>query len=288
MLVDLVQTTTRDGVRLDGMLQTATTAPTVPVDGFCLIHGTGGNFYSSMLFDAFAERLLALGCAVLRVNTRGHDGISTAVTSRGGQRLGAAFEVVDDCRHDIAAWLDLLRQRVGRRVGLIGHSLGAVKSLYAMAQESALDAACVVAVSPPRLSYSWFCTNPAAGDFLPTYQKAEQMVDAGQPLALLDVKFPLPFVISAAGYVEKYGPDERYNFLPLLRGCRCPTLVTFGSIEVAGNPAFQAAPDAVNELRLKQPQLTVEVIEGADHFYTGVRAAVVDRVAAWLRHLRDL
>lgn len=283
MLVDLVQTTTKDGLRLDGTLQTATTPPVIPLDGLCLVHGTGGNFYSSALFDAFAERLIGLGCAVLRVNTRGHDGISTAVGFRGGQRLGAAFEVVDDCRHDIAAWVDFLRHRVGKRVGLIGHSLGAVKCLYSLANEPAIGAACVIAVSPPRLSYSWFCSSTAAGEFLPTYQKAQQFVDAGQPLALLDVKFPLPLVISAAGYVEKYGPDERYNYLPLLRSCRCPTLLTFGSIECANNVAFQGSPEAVSELRQRESQLSLEVIEGADHFYTGVRAAVVERLAGWLR-----
>ena len=162
MQVDLVQVTTRDGLRLDGMLQApaAGAAPALAVDGFCLVHGTGGNFYSSTLFDAVGERLLQLGCAVLRVNTRGHDGISTAQTAKGGRRLGAAYEVVDDCRHDLAAWVDWLRQQAGPRVGLIGHSLGAVKCLYALAQEPQIGVACIVGVSPPRLSYSWFCTSP--------------------------------------------------------------------------------------------------------------------------------
>jgi pimeloyl-ACP methyl ester carboxylesterase len=284
VLVDLVQTTTRDGLRLDGTLQGPTGPAVLPIDGFCLVHGTGGNFYSSTLFDAITELLQQLGCAVLRVNTRGHDGISTAVTARGGQRLGAAFEVVDDCRHDIAAWSDWLRQRVGPRIGLIGHSLGAVKCLYAQAQEpQAL--ACMLALSPPRLSYSWFCASPATGDFLPTYQKAQQLQDAGQPAALLDVKFPLPFAITAAGYVEKYGPDERYNYLPLLRGLRCPTLVTLGSVEVSNNVAFQGAPEAIAEIRERETLLALEVIAGADHFYTGVRAELGGRVEAWLRQL---
>ena len=61
--------------------------------------------------EALAERLRGLGCAVLRANTRGHDGVSTAVTPRGGRRLGAAYETIDDCRHDVAAWVDFLRQR---------------------------------------------------------------------------------------------------------------------------------------------------------------------------------
>src|SRR3954468_10648220 len=133
MLVELVQVTTRDGVRLDGMFQAPgdSTSPRPPVDAVCFVHGTGGNFYSSTLFDSLAGRLLEWGCGVLRVNTRGHDGISTAVTDRGGRRLGAAYEVVDDCRHDLAAWVEWLRQTAGPRVGLVGHSLGAVKALYA-------------------------------------------------------------------------------------------------------------------------------------------------------------
>ena len=133
MRVDLVQTMTRDGLRLDGAFQPpATTSTDLGVSAFCLVHGTGGNFYSSTLFDACAERLLRLGCAVLRVNTRGHDGISTAALAQGGRRQGAAYEVVDDCRHNLAAWIDWLSERVGPRVGLIGHSLGAVKCFYAL------------------------------------------------------------------------------------------------------------------------------------------------------------
>jgi alpha-beta hydrolase superfamily lysophospholipase len=200
------------------------------VDAFCLVHGTGGNFYSSTLFDELAERLLALGCGVLRVNTRGHDGISSAVTARGGRRLGAAYEVVDDCRHDLAAWIDWLAQRAGPRIGLVGHSLGAVKCLYALAHEPRQDVARVVAVSPPQLSYSWFCSGPWAGEFLATHARAEEHLARGEPAALLDVKLPLPFVITAAGYAEKYGPDERYNYLKFAASVRCPTLFTFGSV----------------------------------------------------------
>jgi pimeloyl-ACP methyl ester carboxylesterase len=285
VLVDLVQTTTRDGVRLDGAFQSlaAAGASALAVDALCFLHGTGGNFYSSALFDDFAEHLQQLGCAVLRANTRGHDGISTAVTARGGRRLGAAYEVVDECRHDVAAWLDWLRQRVGPRVGLLGHSLGAVKCLYALAQEPQPGAACVIGLSPPQLSYSWFCSSPQAVEFLETFQRANSLVNSGQPGALLDVKLPLPFVITAASYVEKYGPDERYNFLRFVTGVPCPMLLTFGGVEVEKNMAFRGAPEAVAELAVRQRQLRVETIAGADHFYTGVRPEVIACVEAWLR-----
>jgi pimeloyl-ACP methyl ester carboxylesterase len=285
VLVDLVQTTTRDGVRIDGAFQrpTQTGVGPVAVDAFCLVHGTGGNFYSSTLFDGLAERLLGLGCAVLRVNTRGHDGVSTAQTAEGGRRLGAAYEAVDACRHDLAAWADWLRQRAGPRVGLVGHSLGAVKCLYALAQEPAIGAACVVGLSPPRLSYSWFCASPEGPEFLETYALAERHVETGQPGVLIDVKLPLPMAITAAGYVEKYGPEERYNYLRFLAGVGCPTLITLGSLEMETNMAFRGAAEAAANAGRRSGRVSVETVPAADHFYTGVRSDLFNRVEAWLR-----
>jgi len=292
VLVDLVQITTRDGLRLDGMFHEAVAkaAATVALDAVCLVHGTGGNFYSSTLFDSMVASLNALGVAALRINTRGHDGISTAAAASGGRRLGAAFEVVDDCRHDLAGWMDWLRQRSGQRLALLGHSLGAVKCIYALAHEAQLGAAGVIALSPPRLSYSWFCSSPEGPAFLETYARAEQAVHEGQPGALLEVKLPLPFVIAAAGYLEKYGPDERYNYLRLLQnGCltsagrSCPLLVTLGSKEVDSNMAFRAAADEIRTLSGRHPHVSVDVIAGADHFYTGVRHELNAHLARWLQ-----
>jgi dienelactone hydrolase len=283
VIVDLVQTTTRDGVRLDGMYQAAPVPTTVPLDALCFVHGTGSNFYGSTLFDALAERLLAMGIGVLRVNTRGHDGISTAAMPRGGRRQGAAYEIADECRHDLTAWLDWLRGRAGPRVGLLGHSMGAVKALYATAHEAQLGPTCVIAVSPPRLSYSTFCASANGPQFLETYAEAERLTQAGTPAVLLEVKLPLPYVITAAGYVEKYGPDERYNYLRFVGGLPCPVLVTLGEIEVANNMAFAGTPEELIRLAGRHSQLRSEVIVGADHFYTGAREALVACVEAWLR-----
>jgi alpha/beta superfamily hydrolase len=286
MLVDLVQVTTRDGYRLDGIYQPPSTPSSeVPIQGICLVHGTGGNFYSSTLFDLLAERLRSLGCGVLRINTRGHDGISTASTDRGGRRVGAAYEVADDCRHDLHAWLTWLRRQAGPRIGLLGHSFGAVKALYALAHEPGL-AELAIALSPPRSSYSAYCDSPQREAFLETYRRAEEFIQQSQASALMDVQLPLPYVISAAGYREKYGPEERYNFLRFVTQFRGPVLITFGGLEVVSNMAFQGVPEALQELRGGLAQLQVETIPGGDHFYSNVRADLASRVESWLRQQR--
>src|SRR5205807_5297905 len=128
----------------------------------------------------------------------------------------------------------------------------------------------------------WFCSSPEGPEFLATYNRAQQHVECGEPAALLDVKLPLPFVITAAGYVEKYGPDERYNYLRFAGSVPCPTLVTLGSLEVENNMAFRGAPEALAQLGTRYRHLSVESVPGADHFYSGAREQVIDRVKAWL------
>lgn len=280
MFVDLVRVQTGDGCTLDGGVQRV--APNalkaLPLDGVVLVHGTGSNFYQSTLLEMLAERFLALGAAALRVNTRGHDGISTAVTVRGGLRLGAAFESVDDCRHDLLGWVKFARAQVGPRVALLGHSLGAVKCVYAAVHEGDLDPALVIAISPPRLSYAWFCQTPRREEFLECFHRAESLVRAGTPNALMEVTMPLPMVISAGGYVEKYGPEERIDFVPLVERLRCPALFTFGSNEVETNVAFQNLPGDLNSLRPNRHGREVAVVGGADHFYSGKRNELADAI----------
>jgi dienelactone hydrolase len=282
---DLVQTVTRDGVRLDGAFQTSAVSamPAIGIDAFCLIHGTGGSFYSSTLFDDLADRLLNLGCGVLRINTRGHDLMSTAATTHGPRRQGAAYEVVSDCTHDLIAWVSWLRSKGCSRVVLAGHSLGAVKTLYALTHEPGFAVTGAIALSPPCLSHGTFTSSTQGATFIETYTQAEEHVQAGKPDTLMEVKVPLPFVITAAGYVEKYGPEERYNYLRFLQRIPCPTLITLGEQEVAHNMAFQGVPEVLEHLPARPARLSVVTLAGADHFYSTAREALGNEVERWLR-----
>ncbi len=127
MWVELVQVRTSDGLRLDGALLPSNQEPraTAIVDGVVCLHGVGSNFYGSNMMQHLATALSNCGLPVLRVNTRGHDGVSTAATERGGRLQGAAYEIVDECRHDVLAWVSFLQQRGYQRVALLGHSLAA-------------------------------------------------------------------------------------------------------------------------------------------------------------------
>jgi pimeloyl-ACP methyl ester carboxylesterase len=286
MHVELVRTVTRDGLRLDGALTLARTAskgsPPSIATAAILLHGVAANFYTSSTLEPLVPRLQELGIAALLVNTRGHDSVFGASLGNVRRRFGAAYELVDDCRLDVAAWIEFLRSRGHQRIVLIGHSLGAVKSVYAQAHEKFAEVAAIVAISGPRLSHSAFMNSPESSLFWESLHTAQEMVKAGQGEELFTSKFPFPLLITAAGYIDKYGPAERYNVLKFAAKLPCPALFTYGSKELAGGGIpFAGMPDALMALP-NSDRRTVAVIEGADHVYTGVVDRLADCVAAWL------
>lgn len=278
MHVELVRTVTRDGLRLDGAL----------VDDSCpaaalLLHGVAGNFYSSSTFESVIPKLREQGLAVLPVNTRGHDSVFGASLGNVRTRFGAAYETVDDCRLDIAAWIEFLAARGHTSIVLIGHSLGAVKAIYGMAHEKWPAVRAVVALSAPRLSCAAFRNSPdSSSPFFESLTTAERLTAAGRGTELFTSTFPFPMLITAAGYIDKYGPLERYNLLRFAHELPCPALFTYGSKELAGGGiAFAGMPDALQSLT-HADRRQVAVIEGADHVYTGVGEQLAAAIAGWL------
>jgi len=283
-LVELVQVRTADGVRLDGALAVpkSTGLDRKPhVDVALAIHGTGSNFYSSTVFDGLTPKLLADGVAVLRINTRGHDVISTAATLAGPRRLGSSLEQVDDCRHDLAAWLEFLSSRGYQSIALVGHSLGAIKAVYFAAHVAHPAVTRLVAISPPRLSYSYYLQSERRDEFKAHYEQAREYFSGGHGERLMEIRTPLPFLVSAASFVDKYGPEEKYNILRQIGRISLPVLFVFGGIELE-EVNFRGLPEAIASSAATGQNLNVVTVAGANHIYTGQIEELSYKLRAWL------
>jgi len=289
--VELVQVRTADGLRLDGALAIPKHADHAvvsrgsnvqhrpPVDAALCVHGTGSNFYGATLFEGLTPKLLADGLAVLRVNTRGHDVVSVASTLHGPRRLGSALEQVEDCRHDLIAWLEFLASRGFKSVALIGHSLGAIKALHTAARIQHPALARLVAISPPRLSHSHYLASEKREEFLTQYRLAQEHVAAGRGDALIER--PLWFLASAASFIDKYGPDEKYNFLRELNRLHLSTLFAFGGLELQ-EANFCGLPEDISAAVSPAQNIQVVTIAGANHIYTGQIDELAHKIRAWL------
>ncbi len=282
MHCELVQTQTPDLARLHGAFFRPQVARCVSLDAAILLHGLAGNFYSSRLLQSLARQLLELGIHVLQANTRGHDGLNW--TSIGGrtEANGAAFELVDHCRHDISGWAEFLVQRGCQRIGLVGHSLGAIKAIYSQAHQPHAAVTCIAALSASRLNYDRFTQSPARHKFNTWIESAEQLAKSGHGRQLMLVDFPFPAFIAAEAYLDKYGPASRYDWTRFVQRTNVPILLTFGERELATNAAFDGILAEVEQLRTNCRRLEIRVIPDADHFYIGRRQVVSKTVRNWL------
>jgi len=273
MIVELVKTQTRDGVRLDGAITRANDVGSAsqPKGLIVCLHGVGSNFYGSTMMNVLAEGLHCEQWDVLRVNTRGHDYCYVGSFKMGVRRFGSGYETVADCVEDIAAWVQWAKQLGYERVVLLGHSLGAIKTVFCQSHEMADLVVAVLAISPPKLEHETFLVGERSGEFRASFSAAEKLIANGLADELVDVTFPFPLLITAASYVDKYGAQDRYNIVKLIEHLNVPTHFIYGGSELTdGNTAFAGLADIlvdkVRDLELGD-FVSIEVIAGADHLY---------------------
>lgn len=292
--MELVRVTTPDRVRLEGLWYPATTAArdAGAIDAVIMHHGVGGNFYASGFFEYAVPALTARGIAVLRANNRGHD----AMYRQYGPGptpllLGAAYELMDESRHDYRAWLDFATARGCRRVVLWGHSLGAVKAIYFAAKEQYPALAAVVASSPPRFGHATYDGKPEEFAALQAHlTEARARIAAGQGQSLMQVMKPIPLTISAASYVDKYGGVDDFDYTRHIPAMTVPLLVTIGGREGVDPMAapiipFAGTTEYLPALGRQNPHMHHAFIPNGDHGYTGCEAALQGAVLDFLGRL---
>ena len=267
MKVELVRCHTADGLDLDGAFALPERPGTALVEACLLVPGTGANFYTRGVLEAVAQAALMDGVATLRINTRGHDLACYLPGRKPGVFGGSSFERLDECPHDLTAWLDWLFDRGYRRVALVGHSLGAVKSIYSQVHAAHPAVLALLAISPPRLDFDWWQQHPLAGPFRDDYARAGAFAQAGQKESLLEVSQPFPYVTTAEAYLEKYGPEARYDVLSLLPLLRSPVLLLVGDVSEKKSPAFSGTLEAIWKNQRDLPRVTAERVPGADISY---------------------
>jgi len=283
MQTELVQATTNDGIPLDGAFFAAEGLPSQKraLDAVLLVHGSGGNFYSKLLL-AVAQGLRQAAYPSVSFNTTGHD----LVWGAPEKLMGNAHEILDRCRLDIKAGIDWLEGRGYKRIGIFGHSMGAVKVVYYQATERDQRVAAVISSSPVRLSHSSFLTTEGADEHRRNIDRAQSLINEGRPDDVFPVSFPMPHLFSARSYLDKHGPDERYNLVKYVKDVRCPLLIMAGSLE--DHPRLRNCAVDMHELVKDRAEASLVIQQGADHGYTGMLDRLADKVVSWVARLETV
>src|SRR5437588_7977236 len=151
----LVYADTEDGINQCGVFirPTEGSEARLPI---IWIHGAWMHFYFPT-YVRIGHELARRGFAFLSANTRGHDLGSLMFRSDmqgdaaefvGARPGGYLWEVFDEQRADIRAWIDVCAQHGYERVVLAGHSLGAARVVRYQAREQDPRVQAMIAISP--------------------------------------------------------------------------------------------------------------------------------------------
>lgn len=283
--MEFVRVTTSDSLWLDGAFQAPESSipSTLPISAWLMVHGTGSNFYAPGVLETFAKQARSAGMATLRINTRGHDGISSIAGSGKSVRGGATYEHVAECRLDIQAWIEFLRHCGHTRIGLCGHSMGGVKSAYTLARNSDSQVKALVLISSPRFHHETMLNHPAATAFREDFKTATQAVAAGKIEELIKVSQPMAFLTTAGGFLDKYGPANHYDLASLLPRVSCPVLYVLGTKSPEQSIGFAGLPETLTQLASEHPHIKVSFVEGANTNYAGLDHVPFERVWNWMQ-----
>lgn len=283
--MELVRVTTSDGLWLDGAFAdlNSTVTSQLPLQACILVHGTGSNFYAPGVLETFSQQAQSAGVTVLRVNTRGHDGISSISGDRKSIRGGATYENVAECRHDLSAWIEFLVNRGYSRIALCGHSMGGVKSAFTLANDTYPSVKALILISSPRFHHQTMIEHPTAAPFRADYQTACRAVAEGRPDQLIAVTQPMPFLATAAGFLDKYGPADHYDLARLLPRINCPVLYVLGTKSPGQSIGFTGLPQTLADLANQYAHVQFTLVEGAKTNYSGLDQVPFERAWDWLQ-----
>ena len=267
---------TSDNERLHGVLLTPLESP----DELALVfvHGVAMNFYLPPLF-LFGQELAARGYHCFVINTRGHDWICRAgnLTRFGG----SAYENLEDCLADLDGALAFLAARGYQRFVLVGHSLGAIKSIIYQGTRRRSDMAGIVSCSAPKQFYSERVARQPK--FRELIEQAESMVSDGRGDDLMSVAVgATPGIFSARTHLDKYGKDDRNDCRPYAKSLGCPLLAIVGGAEP--KLFHEYAQEIVANAGANA---TYEQVDGGNHFYNRHISQIVEVIDRWLRRFED-
>lgn len=276
MPTELVSIPTIDGLLLDGALSRPA-KPTTERRAWVFLHGTGANFTSPGVLQGLAALFTDRGETVLRLNTRGHDLMARIPTIQGSTSGGAAYEKLDEAANDVAAACAWLADQDFQKLSLLGHSLGAAKIILSQSKSPTPDVDELVALSPPRLHHETLLKSDA---FREDYLKAAELVATGRGQELIRLREPMANVITAEGVMQKYGPQDKFDFIAHLPRVRQRVLVIVDAKSPTTSPAFAGLPERLSEVSRAHSSIEVHSHPGDIHYRNG-EVSIANLIFGW-------
>ena len=290
---------TLDGLTLPGLLYQAKGSKKVVI----YLHGNGSSsiFYDEKEYRDLPEALNKVGISLLKFNNRGAHVIKKLNIREKGietdrKPFGMAFEKIKECVPDIDGAVAFLQKLGYKEFYLAGASTGANKI-------------CVYDYYKSKnifKKYVLICGGDDTGiyydqlgktKFFKLLSKSKEKIKKGEGLEIAPATIPMGEIFSYQGFYDIANPDGDYNCFPFseafkgvkistkplfryFKSIKKPSLVIYGEND---EYAWGDISNVVKTLKNYQPSFEYEIIEGADHKFSGKQKELSKIIASWLK-----
>lgn len=292
----LTQIKTSDGLTLPGMIYEIPNSTKAAI----YLHGNGTTsvFYSMDKHDALAKALTEKGISYLPFNNRGAHVAKTLKVRKNGtvekKSFGTAYEIIKESVYDIDGAIAFLQDKGYSEFYLIGESTGANKICVYNHYRSKNPVSKYILLSGSDDTGIYYHML-GKEKFFNLLKEAKEKVDQGDGEELIK-NAPELDIYSYQGFYDIANPDGDYNVFPYyevlhnlklskkplfgyFKAITKPTLVVYGEFDEF---AWGNVPKVIDILKQQRQTCAYEIIEGADHSFTGHYDALAKTIGAWL------
>ena len=240
------------------------------------VHGLNGNFYENRFIDILAKSYTDNNYAFLTFNNRGRDFITELLKGNDFTIIGGSLERFKDCILDIDGIVNWTKNKGYNEIILEGHSYGCNKVLYYYNHKKSDNIKKIVLLAP--------CDVPSEGkkflskeEYEKTKSDSTRLVREGKESVLIDFPVMANGKIAAGTYYYDFLPGGENDFFryndgvngksEILNSIDIPTLIIFGDVDecVLTQPIDIVKEYLTNNIN----DCNIQIIEGADHLYSG-------------------
>lgn len=261
-------------------------------------HGMEGNFYENTFIRFMAETYTNAGIAFMSYNNRGHDYICDLKmdTLAGVKSIkgGTAFEKIADNVMDVEGAVKFCESKGYEKIILQGHSSGANKIVYAIAEKK-MKIYATILLSPCD-DFGLYTSEMAAEDIDKYRQLAREMVNEGRGEEFMPKKAYMGTLLCARTFLECSTENSAIDVFPYrdetnpftyFSKITTPIFVSFGTEGDYLLQEFDYAEKLLNSKKADGVEITFNLIEGAAHNYRNHEQELSDKIVKWILGLKE-
>lgn len=253
------------------------------------VHGQAQSIIDNQFAYNIGKNLSNNKISFLYGHNRGYSYINCMSKKDGTmEKIGATFEIFEDCIKDISIWIKKIKELGYKRVVLIGHSLGCNKALYYLSQNIKLIDG-VIFLSPPDMVG---ITKIEEEKFEQFMEEAKQNIFNNESNKILDNLLCNFDYISSKTFVDFYTENNAIDNFPIERNPKVFEQLSKLSIPILSMAGSLEYKTYLEQKLLKEKAINCKdynyhIIEGANHFYNGYEDIVVEHIINFVRKITE-